>query len=56
LHILFSFPIAANQTAYHLNIFKAYAGQVKNAAIGNFSQLNQPAQNAATRRQFFGPV
>lgn len=46
-----SFHIAANQTACHLNILKAYAGQVKNSPISNFSQLNQLAQNAATRRQ-----
>jgi len=49
--LFFPFDIAANQTACHLNILKVYTWQVKNAPISNFLQLNQPAQNAAMRRQ-----
>ena len=49
--LFFPFDIAANQTAYHLSIYKAYTGQAKNAPNANFSQLNQPAQNAAMRRK-----
>ena len=49
--LFFPFDIAANQTACHLNILKVYTWQVKNAPNAKFYQLNQPAQNAAMRRQ-----
>ena len=49
--LFFPFHIAANQTACHLSIYKVYASQVIIAPISNFSQLNQPAQNAAMQRQ-----
>jgi hypothetical protein len=44
LHIVFFSCYRGDFTACHINIYKAYAAQVKNASIANFYQLNQPAQ------------
>jgi hypothetical protein len=43
-HCFFPLVIAANQTAYHLNIFKAYTWQIKNARFPIILQLIQRAQ------------